>query len=55
MPATATATTATATKGVIVKYKGELYDVTDFVDSHPGGKDRILDFQGKDMTEAMMR
>jgi len=36
----------------IVSYKGERYDVTDFVRSHPGGPQSILAFRDQDMTEA---
>lgn len=39
-------------KKVLVKYQGELYDVTNFIDSHPGGPKPILEYDGKDMTEA---
>lgn len=35
----------------IVFYKGNQYDVNEFLDSHPAGKDIILPFEGKDMTE----
>lgn len=35
----------------IVFYKGDQYDVNEFLDSHPAGKDIILPFEGKDMTE----
>lgn len=30
--------------------KGEVYDVTDFLDDHPGGPDIILKYGGKDAT-----
>jgi len=35
----------------IVFYKGNQYDVNAFLDSHPAGRDIILPFEGKDMTE----
>jgi len=35
----------------IVFYKGDQYDVNEFLDSHPAGKEIILPFEGKDMTE----
>ncbi len=35
----------------IVFYKGYKYDVNEFLDSHPAGRDIILPFEGKDMTE----
>ncbi|MES1917212.1 MAG: hypothetical protein MHM6MM_008962, partial [Cercozoa sp. M6MM] len=31
---------------------GKVYDVTKFLDDHPGGADTILDFAGEDSTEA---
>ncbi|GAC96694.1 cytochrome b2 [Pseudozyma hubeiensis SY62] len=37
--------------GLWVVIKGEVYDVTDFVDSHPGGRNIILKNAGKDVTE----
>jgi cytochrome b involved in lipid metabolism len=35
----------------IVTYRDKQYDVNNFLDSHPAGKDIILPFEGKDMTE----
>lgn len=35
----------------IVK-NGKVYDVTKYVDEHPGGLDTLLDVAGKDATEA---
>lgn len=32
--------------------KGGVYDVTDFIDSHPGGGELIKEFAGKDATKA---
>jgi len=34
-----------------VTYKGNVYDVTEFLDDHPGGAAFILDFQSKDISE----
>lgn len=33
-----------------VSIHGHVYDVTDFIDSHPGGADKLLKFAGKDAT-----
>ena len=38
-------------KGLWVVIKGEVYDLTDFVDDHPGGRNIILKNAGKDVTE----
>lgn len=35
--------------GVWVTYKGSVYDITDFVDSHPGGSEKIMLAAGKDI------
>lgn len=32
-----------------------VYDVTDFLESHPGGPDIILKYAGKDATTAFMQ
>lgn len=32
--------------------RGEVYDVTNFIDKHPGGPERVLALCGKDGTEA---
>lgn len=37
---------------VWIIYKGNVYDVTDFVKDHPGGADLILEKAGKDATKA---
>ena len=29
-------------KRIWTTYKDKVYDITDFVDSHPGGKDKII-------------
>ena len=36
-----------------VLYKGKVYDVTEFIQDHPGGDDLILDYAGKDVTDIM--
>ena len=36
-----------------ISYKGNVYDVTQFLDDHPGGDDFILQHAGKDVTEVM--
>lgn len=38
-------------KGLWVVIKGEVYDVTEFVDNHPGGRNIILKNAGKDVTD----
>ncbi|SNX81431.1 related to L-lactate dehydrogenase (cytochrome b2) [Melanopsichium pennsylvanicum] len=38
-------------KGLWVAIKGQVYDVTEFVDDHPGGRNIILKNAGKDVTE----
>lgn len=37
-------------KSCFVTLGNNVYDVTDFVDSHPGGADLVLDYAGKDIT-----
>lgn len=37
--------------GLWVVIKGEVYDLTEFVDNHPGGRNVILKNAGKDVTE----
>ncbi|XP_073843464.1 cytochrome b5 [Musca autumnalis] len=39
-------------KPVWIIVKGDVYDVTDFLDEHPGGGDLILEYAGKDATKA---
>lgn len=34
-----------------VAYNGQVYDVTKFIDEHPGGSEVLLDLAGKDVTE----
>ena len=34
-----------------VAYKGKVYDITDFVDKHPGGREQIMLAAGRDMTQ----
>ena len=36
-----------------VSRAGKVYDVTGFLDDHPGGDDLILQYAGKDIGEAM--
>lgn len=38
--------------GVWVVVEGRIYDVTQFVDEHPGGEEVLLDNAGKDATSA---
>lgn len=38
-------------KGIWVAIQGEIYDVTNFIDAHPGGKNIIIKNAGKDVTE----
>jgi cytochrome b involved in lipid metabolism len=35
--------------GYWVSFKGGVYDITDFIANHPGGKDRLLTAAGKDL------
>lgn len=39
-------------KPVWLIYKGNVYDVTDFLKEHPGGAELILEVAGKDATKA---
>jgi cytochrome b involved in lipid metabolism len=38
---------------IIILFKGEEYDITDFVKKHPGGKQVLLDNNGKDIEKLM--
>lgn len=38
---------------VIVSFRGEKYDITDFVNHHPGGKKILLQNNGKEVAELM--
>lgn len=40
-------------KSCYVTLGHNVYDVTDFVDSHPGGGDLVLDYAGKDITDIL--
>lgn len=42
-----------STKSCYVTVGNKVYDVTDFLDSHPGGADLILDYAGKDVEEIL--
>ncbi|TRX94563.1 hypothetical protein FHL15_004515 [Xylaria flabelliformis] len=42
-----------STKSCYVTVGTKVYDVTDFLDSHPGGADLILDYAGKDVAEIL--
>lgn len=44
---------ASGEEKIIVTYQGKRYDVTEFVLSHPGGKDVLLENNGKDVEETM--
>lgn len=39
---------------VIVGYKNQTYDITDFVKKHPGGKHVLLENNGKDVEQLMI-
>lgn len=36
---------------IVVVLFGGVYDMTNFIEVHPGGKDSILEWKGKDATE----
>lgn len=38
---------------IIVTFKEATYDVTDFVDEHPGGRDILVKKNGKDVEQCM--
>lgn len=40
-------------KSCYVTVGKSVYDVTDFLDSHPGGADLVLEYAGKDITEIL--
>jgi sulfite oxidase len=40
----------TAANGIWVTYKGNVYDVTDFIEEHPGGKGKIMLAAGTDLS-----
>ncbi|KAI1810022.1 inositolphosphorylceramide-B C-26 hydroxylase [Poronia punctata] len=42
-----------STKSCYVTIGTNVYDVTDFLDSHPGGADLILDYGGKDIADIL--
>lgn len=42
-----------SSKSCFVTIGDNVYDVTDFVDSHPGGPDLVLDYAGKDITDIL--
>ena len=37
---------------IVVIIKRKIYDVTDFINKHPGGRESILDYNGLDATKA---
>jgi cytochrome b5 len=39
-------------KSLYISIKGKVYDVTKFIDEHPGGEEVLLDEAGRDATEA---
>ncbi|RIA98106.1 cytochrome b5-like heme/steroid binding domain-containing protein [Glomus cerebriforme] len=39
-------------QSLYVSIKGKVYDVTKFIDEHPGGEEVLLDEAGRDATEA---
>src|SRR5437016_1400513 len=42
------------TERVIVTFKDATYDITDFVRKHPGGKEVLLENNGKDIEKLML-
>ncbi|PYH96750.1 cytochrome b5 [Aspergillus ellipticus CBS 707.79] len=45
--------THNSAKSCYVTLGSKVYDVTDFVDGHPGGDDLVLEYAGKDVTEIL--
>nr|WBF70518.1 hypothetical protein [Megavirus caiporensis] len=39
---------------IIVTFKGSKYDITDFLRRHPGGKQILIDNNGKDIEKLML-
>lgn len=39
---------------VVVAFQGSRYDITDFVKYHPGGKDVLLEHNGRDVEQPML-
>lgn len=39
---------------IIVTFKGDRYDITDFVNKHPGGKHVLIENNGRDIEELML-
>ena len=39
----------TKDKGIWITYKNSVYDITKFVDNHPGGKDKIMLAEGSSL------
>jgi len=39
---------------IMVTYKGSKYDITDFIKKHPGGKDVLIEYNGKDIEQVMI-
>jgi cytochrome b involved in lipid metabolism len=40
------------TEGKVVTYRGETFDISEFIHGHPGGEELLNDYIGKDITEA---
>lgn len=39
---------------IIVKFKGNRYDITDFIRKHPGGKSVLIENNGNDIEDIML-